>query len=48
MDELPSFWLSLIIAEGDAAASYSTGTIIIKLVSVLLLVAANGFFVAAV
>ena len=47
MDELPSFWLSLIIAEGDAAASYSTGTIIIKLVSVLLLVAANGFFVAA-
>jgi len=47
MDELPSTWLSLVIAEGDAAASYSVGTIVLKLVSVLLLVAANGFFVAA-
>jgi CBS domain containing-hemolysin-like protein len=47
MDELPSNWLSLIIAEGDAALSYSAGTIIVKLLSVLLLVAANGFFVAA-
>ncbi len=47
MDELPSICLSLVFAESDAAASYSTGTIIIKLVSVLLLVAANGFFVAA-
>ncbi len=47
MDELPSTWLSLLIAEGDVAGSYSTGTVIIKLVSVLLLVAANGFFVAA-
>ena len=35
MDELPT------------AASYSTGSIVIKLLSVLLLVAANGFFVAA-
>jgi len=47
MDELPSTCLSLLIAEGDAAVSYSAGTIILKLVVVLLLVAANGFFVAA-
>ena len=47
MDELPSTWLSLVIAEGDAAVSYSLGGIAIKLLSVLLLVAANGFFVAA-
>ncbi len=38
---------SLLVAEGDAATPYSAGTIIIKLLSVLLLVAANGFFVAA-
>ena len=47
MDELPSFWLTLITAEGDAVLSYSTGPIVIKLLSVLLLVAANGFFVAS-
>lgn len=47
MDELPSYCLSLIVAEGDAAASYSIGAILIKLLSVLVLVAANGFFVAA-
>lgn len=47
MDELPSICLSLVFAEGEAAVSYSVGTIIIKLISVLLLVAANGFFVAA-
>lgn len=47
MDELPSYCLSLILAEGEAAASYSTSTIVIKLLSVLVLVAANGFFVAA-
>ena len=47
MDELPSYCLSLILAEGDAAASYPTSTIVIKLVSVLVLVAATGFFVAA-
>ena len=46
MDELPSYCLSLIVAEGDAA-SYSISSIVIKLVSVLVLVAANGFFVAA-
>jgi len=47
MDELPSTWLSLVIAEGDVAVSYSVGSIILKLIAVLLLVAANGFFVAA-
>ena len=47
MDELPSYCFSLIFAEGDAASSYSTGSIVIKLLSVLVLVAANGFFVAA-
>jgi CBS domain containing-hemolysin-like protein len=47
MDELPSAWLSMLVAEGDSAASYSAANITIKLVSVLLLVAANGFFVAA-
>ena len=47
MDELPSICLSLIAAEGDTAVSYSVGSIIIKLLSVLVLVVANGFFVAA-
>ena len=47
MDELPSICLSLLFAEGEAAVSYSAGTIVLKLLLVLLLVAANGFFVAA-
>jgi CBS domain containing-hemolysin-like protein len=47
MDELPSFCLSLIFAEGEATASYSTTSMLIRLLSVLVLVAANGFFVAA-
>ena len=47
MDELPSICLSLVIAEGEAAVSDGAGGIVIKLLSVLLLVAANGFFVAA-
>jgi CBS domain containing-hemolysin-like protein len=47
MDELPSYWLSLIFAEGDVVSSSSAGNIVVKLLSVLLLVAANGFFVAA-
>jgi CBS domain containing-hemolysin-like protein len=47
MDELPSICLSLVFAEGDAAVSYSAGSIVVKLLLVLLLVAANGFFVAA-
>src|SRR4026208_692114 len=48
MDELPSIWLGLLFAEGDAALSHlSTGATLVKLFSVLFLVAANGFFVAA-
>src|ERR1043165_395263 len=48
MDELPSNWLVLLFAEGDAAVSHATlGTTLLKLFSVLLLVGANGFFVAA-
>lgn len=47
MDELPSYWLSLIFAAGDVVSSSSAGNIVVKLLSVLLLVAANGFFVAA-
>ena len=47
MDELPSNWLGLLIAEGDAGASLDGGAILLKLLSVILLVAANGFFVAA-
>jgi CBS domain containing-hemolysin-like protein len=48
MDELPSSsWLGFLIAEGDAVISATAGTSIIKLVVVLILVAANGFFVAA-
>src|SRR5690242_5700141 len=47
MAELPSNWLSLLIAEGDTSASLAGGAILLKLLSVILLVAANGFFVAA-
>jgi CBS domain containing-hemolysin-like protein len=47
MDELPSNLLGIVFAEGDAAVSYSAGSIVLKLVAVLLLVAANGLFVAA-
>ena len=48
MDELPSNWLGLLFAEGEAALSHtSTGAVLLKLFLVLLLVAANGFFVAA-
>ena len=47
MDELPSIWLGFILAEGDAATSASATATAIKLVSVIVLVAANGFFVAA-
>ena len=47
MDGLPSNWLSLMIAEGDAGASLAGGSILLKLLSVIILVAANGFFVAA-
>ncbi len=47
MAELPSNWLGLMIAEGDASAPLATGSILLKFLSVILLVAANGFFVAA-
>ncbi len=47
MAELPSNWLVLMIAEGDASAPLATGSILLKFLSVILLVAANGFFVAA-
>ena len=40
-------FLTPIMDELPTAASYSVGSIVIKLLSVLLLVAANGFFVAA-
>ena len=47
MVELPSNWLVLMIAEGDATAPLGGGSILLKFLSVLVLVAANGFFVAA-
>ncbi|HKV34546.1 MAG TPA: hemolysin family protein [Pyrinomonadaceae bacterium] len=48
MDELPSNLLGLVFAQGETAIAHaSTGSTLIKLFSVLLLVAANGFFVAA-
>ena len=47
MAELPSNWLVLMIAEGDASAPLATGSILLKFLSVIVLVAANGFFVAA-
>src|SRR6185503_932914 len=47
MAELPSNWLGLIFVEGDASASLAGGSVLLKLLSVIVLVAANGFFVAA-
>ena len=47
MDELPSSWLGLLIAEGDLGITSSTPVTLIRLFSVIFLVAANGFFVAA-
>jgi CBS domain containing-hemolysin-like protein len=47
MAELPSNWLGLMIAEGDPSAPLAGGWILLKFLSVLVLVAANGFFVAA-
>lgn len=47
MAELPSNWLFLMIAEGDASAPLAGGSALLRLLSVILLVAANGFFVAA-
>jgi CBS domain containing-hemolysin-like protein len=47
MDELPSSWLGFLIAEGDVSVSATWTVTLLKLGAVLLLVAANGFFVAA-
>lgn len=47
MDELPSNWLGLMVAQGDASLSFAAGPVLLKLFAVVLLVAANGFFVAA-
>jgi CBS domain containing-hemolysin-like protein len=48
MDELPSNWLALLFAQGEAAIPHtSIGATLLKLFAVLILVAANGFFVAA-
>ena len=48
MDELPSNLLGFLFAQGETTIAHaSTGSTLIKLFSVLLLVAANGFFVAA-
>ena len=48
MDELPSNWLGFLVAEGEAAIPpTSIGATLLKLFAVLILVGANGFFVAA-
>ena len=47
MDELPSSWLGFLIAEGDLGASTTWTVTLLKLFAVIVLVAANGFFVAA-
>jgi CBS domain containing-hemolysin-like protein len=46
MDELPSSLLCLFAAQADVT-SHNGGSILLRLVAVLFLVAANGFFVAA-
>ena len=46
MDELPSSLLCLFVAQADVT-SHNGGSILLRLVAVLFLVAANGFFVAA-
>src|SRR4029453_18767491 len=43
----PSSWLGLLIAEGDLGITSSTPATLIRLFSVIFLVAAHGFFVAA-
>jgi len=47
MDELPSSWLGFLIADGNLSASSTWTVTLLKLIAVVLLVAANGFFVAA-
>ncbi len=46
MSEPPSYLLSVVLAAGDASAPVSVVAVILKIAAVLLLVAANGFFVA--
>ena len=45
MDELPSIWPHFVLAQSGGSATFS-GAILLKLLSVVLLVGANGFFVA--
>ena len=47
MSEPPSYFLNLLLAEGDASASINFVLIALKIGVVLVLVAVNGFFVAA-
>ncbi len=47
MSEPPSYLFTLMFADGDASAGTSVAMLALKLGAVLLLVAANGFFVAA-
>ncbi|HYN25163.1 MAG TPA: hemolysin family protein [Pyrinomonadaceae bacterium] len=47
MSEPPSYLFNLMFAAGDASAPTSVAMLALKLGAVLLLVAANGFFVAA-
>ncbi len=47
MSEPPSYLYNLILADGEAGASMGVLTVALKLGVVLLLVAVNGFFVAA-
>ena len=47
MSEPPSYLVTLLLAEGDASASINFALIALKIGVVLLLVAVNGFFVAA-
>jgi len=47
MDELPSSWLGFLIAQGDLSVSSTWTVTLLKLLVVTVLVAGNGFFVAA-
>ncbi|MDQ5846343.1 MAG: hemolysin family protein [Acidobacteriota bacterium] len=47
MDDLPSYFSLLLALETDAGSSTSATVVTLKLLAVLALVAANGFFVAA-
>ena len=47
MSEPPSYLFSLVIAESDVSEPISFSMVVLKLGIVLVLVAANGFFVAA-